>query len=467
MKGILAVVLFFAANSVFAMESDFSGLRYTLEFDSASDTQTRQVRFSDFVNETIKELLKHIPDSAQIITRINEVLERYNIPFKIREQSRGSLACFAHDLAEVDFNDHGFLTKGAISRVETDGLSIDINCKYARDTRSFVIFNGGKEQELWCETPYCGNTMEYEGTGAVLREIGVTLCPFYVILFHELLHLKHFLDTVDFQLSGSKGDGFIPYGKALSVTSKDDYDSKLTPAQKSAFGDIAEFEDNIFVERLYNDLENIATSNDPSTLRMDIVQESRAKMLKEEGLMKDGTGEYLWKGKKVDLSIVKQLAAQPDWENLEEIRTVFGSKQDLISEDSVRETIGLPPRGIYGIPETKRYVLNSMVQKRYGVEKINREYSIGMSSKNMAESEAAYVPLLVRLLGCKDQVILKGARIRRGACATNTLQLVRNALNILQNDPDMEVSTPVRHYVSQTDDREEQRPPSLSEDESN
>ncbi len=466
MKKVLSIVIFFIANLAFSMEDNPVRLKYTLIFDCASNTKSKQDRFSKFVAKGLEEIYKLKEISTPVIATINKMLTKYCISLRIREHSEGSIACFAHNLTETDFDVSGFITDDAMSKIKRDGLNIDINCKYAGDTRSFVLFNKNKEQELWCETSYCGNVVENKATGLILREIGVTLCPFYVILFHELLHLNHFLDTVDFPWSSdSKDKGFIPYGKALSVQNINDYKLKLTKEQINAFGDIAEFEDDIFVEQLYNDLKSIA--ND-SVWQLNVIQEDKAMELKSEGLTKDDkTKKYLWKREEINLSIVKQLAAYPDWENLEEIRTVFGSKQNSVSEDSIREMIGLPPRGIYGIPQTKRYVLNSMMQKRYGEEKINREYSIGMSSARMGESESAYVPLLVRLLSCNDQVILRGAQAKRGKISNKTLELVRSALNA-KFDPDMEVSTPARTGINRmvVADKEERITPLPSEDES-
>lgn len=455
MKKMQLVILLLISSSVFTMDNEVSKVNYTLVY--SSDKESRQGRFSEFVAKAINEISRLGSDYTSVIENISRMLTEHQISLKIREQNSGSLACFVHNLDEdTDFDGNGFLTPDAMGKIKSEGLSIDINCQYARDTRSFVVFNKDGTQDLLCETPYCGNEMVNDETGRVLREIGVTLCPFYLILFHELLHLKHFLDTVDFQSSNLEEKAFIPYGKALLVKNKNSYDSKLTKEQKAAFGDIAEFEDNIFVEQLYNELESVATEADPTKWKLNIIQKEKALELKGAGLTKNNeTEEYTWSGQKIDLSMVKQLAARPDWENLEEIRTVFGSKQDPINEDTVRETIGLPPRGVYGIPQTKRYVLNSMIQKRYAEEKINRDYSIGMSSKAMDQSEAAYAPLLVRLLGCSDQTILSGAQIKRGKVKNDTLKLVRAALNLPLFDPDMPVSTPKRHNSKQTEEEEE------------
>ncbi len=116
---------------------------------------------------------------------------------------------------------------------------------------------------------------------------------------------------------------------------------------------------------------------------------------------------------------------------------------DLVNEDLIRKSIGMPPRGVYGIPQCKRYVLNSTISKRYK-ENIDREYSIGMSSQNMTEAEAEYAPLIVRLLSCRNQVILKHIGGRTPNKYAQTIELVREALCIKNFDQDMEVVTPTK-----------------------
>lgn len=439
-KIILIAIIFLVPSSVIAMTSD-AILNYTIECDIDSNTSTRQERFKNFVNGEISKICK-FEQLASVIKSINETLTRYNISLKIKEQRSGNLACFVHNVEKMEFDKDGLLKQEALDKIRANGLSINVNCKYSRDTGSFVVFDERGNQELWCETPYCGNVMTSTSGDVELREIGITLCPFYVVLFHELLHLKHFLDTVEFQISNKSDQKFIPYGKALSIENRETYKKLLTPEQQEAFGDIAEFDDDIFVENLKSDLETLVKNNSinpswtPKVIKATLVEKLKTRLIVDE------KNEILFCGNKVDLSIIERLAAHPDWENLEEIRTVFGSKQDLITEGSIRDAIRLPPRGIYGIPQSRRYILNSTVEKRYH-QNISREYIIGMSSEKITEAEAEYVPLCVRLLTCKDRVILNLAEMRVSQTYLETIKLVRYALGI-EFDQNMEVMTPAK-----------------------
>lgn len=444
MKMILFVELFLATCSVFTMQNDRVGIVCSLEHHETSNTDERKDRFTNFIRGEIEKILA-IGDVSSTVGDINTALAEYGITLKIREQNSGSLACFVHGLVEAeDFDEQGFLTNNALRKIKSSGLSIDVNCKYSMDTRSFVIFKANK-QELWCETPYCGNVMYHETARVYLREIGVTLCPFFVILFHELLHLKHFLDTINFQLQKLADETFIPYGKAISIKGKDDYDNKLTQEQRKAFGYIAEFDDDIFVKALQQDLKAVAKNDQSMELSLQVINADKAYELSKK--LSENSKEYLWEKKHVRLDIIEKLAAKPDWENLEEVRTVFGSEMDLVNEDLIRKSIGMPPRGVYGIPQCKRYVLNSTISKRYK-ENIDREYSIGMSSQNMTEAEAEYAPLIVRLLSCRNQVILKHIGGRTPNKYAQTIELVREALCIKNFDPDMEVVTPTKAMLN-------------------
>jgi len=235
--------------------------------------------------------------------------------------------------------------------------------------------------------------------------------PYFVVIAHELIHLKHFLETivhycysapqyVPLQGEGkahSIDDEFIGYGSALKIRSYEDIET-LSPNKKQAMG------------------------------------------ILHEALEKDELGKLCaQKSIKKFKTHVMGLKRDLPWPDFEERRTVFGGINEKYSELSIRVEHGLPIRYPYtevnsGFCELKEIIckimqdsLPSLFSDENAVDaylsKLAPNYII--SGTLDSEIEWNWIPLKVRLALRYNNALLRNM--------PDTMKKIRDYFSIPEN----------------------------------
>lgn len=454
----------------------------TYEYRKEDEKETRKERFRNFFEEQLqkmfqntesKKVLENVLHFLKMLKELDQgklnlfQLEKTDLKLHIVEAQK-DIALFRHGLEDNDFENTGFLKNDFLKKFLSGEkhLSIEINAKNTQDTDSALVFDESGHNFL-AKTSYLGMKRELKkGTGdecVPVYEIGVAYCPFYSILSHEFLHASHFLETIDKQNSSETiNAGFIPYGLALRVKDFSSYNKLLSERQKECFGEIPEFDDDVFVANIvalldkikelkstYNnwgdlnqpdqDTLNTLCQKIPGAIGVESIWNS---LSIESDKLKYNAG----RGNILNLDFISKLAQKPDWENLEELRTVFGRVgQRDVCEDSVRKEKGLPIRGTYSIPQSKRYALKSTINKRctQNDHVVPTDYISGTYSKEVSQDEARYLPLCIKLILCENKKVCLSHGIKPSLLNLNTLFCLRSVLGISEYaQPDGITDTP-------------------------
>lgn len=164
-------------------------------------------------------------------------------------------------MVNADFDASGF------PKETTDSVSIHIGCRFAPKTSSEFVPSSG---EVLCMSTYVGilrtleniiksfqkkskNSPKNLSSNEIdlpkyVYEIGQGSVPFCIIFAHEIIHLKHFLETAKYKndVTLEPPQGFISYGKALRFTNLSDIKSSKSNAIDQSLSDFDDFYYSIF-----------------------------------------------------------------------------------------------------------------------------------------------------------------------------------------------------------------------------
>ncbi len=174
-----------------------------------------QEKFSSFINGEFDKLRSN-KKGENLIDKIDAISKDLKITIKISNDSN-ELAQFSHGLNIDEFDEHGFPKKQT-------NLIIYVNPVIKDGGDTIVSFKGNKPQVM-CRSSHIARTMNLGTENVVVSGMGY--CPFYMVLAHELIHLLHFLETLQFQKTKEYSPDFIPYGKAISITTAEEYFSYI------------------------------------------------------------------------------------------------------------------------------------------------------------------------------------------------------------------------------------------------
>lgn len=252
--------------------------------------------------------------------------------------------------------------------------------------------------------------------------------PYFVVIAHELIHLKHFLETIlhycenrpdyiELQKSGNieaLNDEFIGYGLALEIQSYDDID-QLHPNRRKTVGILPES-----LEK--NELENLCNTKGITKLKQNVMN----------------------------------LKRNLPWPDYEERRTVFGGKEEPYSELSIRVEHQLPIRYPYaevnsGFCELKDVVYaiirdsSTLLNNDSAIDNYLCSHAPAYIVSGVSDSDIKWnlLPLKVRLALQYDSEIMRGK--------TKTMNKVREYFLIPEKNREdilipMSPSSPLKRF---------------------
>lgn len=168
------------------------------KFTYASGTSRE---FKAFFHKQIQEISKIDPIGRILIEKLNKLAEKIPQKIVVKDTRGGEKTSFvSHADPEKDFNGAGLLK----DEWERQDLDLNINL----DDAIYVVGLG------LCTAAECIGPLRKIGNHEVF-EVGTAYSPFYVAITHELIHLKHFLETLTNDMV------ITHYGLAVSIKNYD------------------------------------------------------------------------------------------------------------------------------------------------------------------------------------------------------------------------------------------------------
>lgn len=428
-----------------SIEDDFAREWVCFEnLTTADGERMRTSLFAAFIKTQLQEicrtevgqnLLKNIGLLLQNLSG-NEDVKRCLGDRQIKVQfgeSGSSFAEFIPGLTEVeDYDEQGYPkldVEGAIEKALT--LKINLRCRRVPEADCAFFVKGGKTQCLYKST-YLGKMKEVEIGNAERRqrvsvsEIGTVYLPVYIVIAHELIHLKHYLATVKAKVY-DEALAEVPYGNARKQMGYKDLvniygikndqgdPDELNSCRLKFVEEYPEFEEQVELEGIAKLLRAMMNLDDQGARTESAVNERIKGFIKNNSFMttldteqevtnvRTRVDEWLSGGERSDIKRVLRkfvrLARASDWPSIEERRTVM-------EENTLRVQAKLPIRPLYeDLNHGVLYDFSTDTRKRFGVSSnFGQESYVTGVCEEMSE-DLQYMPLPLRLHFCGDRLM--------------------------------------------------------------
>ena len=305
--------------------------------------------FKEFVRECIVEIDSKSTGQL-LLNKISEHLKELpSIEIVINDVTGEGRTEFSHRLENRNFDQNGY------PNVTLNQLTININLD-----DGITVCTGKGEAKKFSSAECLGKTIQLGDTRVF--QVANAYSPFYIVIAHELIHLKHFLEAC------SKKTGSLAYGIAIKV------DKYALVQNYQEIKELPELQELVLLNKVLDEIY-------PDTSETKIKLKSKVK---------------LW--------TINNLIRTIPWLNYEERRTVLGPDIDGISELKIRLENDLPIRYIYQTGTNPFYeseeVVHSILEQA-GIKDIDnalqRVTPPYIDNASKCKDHLGYAPITVRL----------------------------------------------------------------------